>query len=219
MYPKEIYEQAMMLRRNGLSLSQVYDITGVARSTLKGWFSKNSRKDHREYADPKQLLDSFMDENNRNFFHDMYSYLLGFFLIRGKLYKHNDTWELSFFVDEKLFRNFNNKYKFLFGRGFFSIKDKKQAFSLYAKYLDKLFPPNKCLQEWQMSIINISELFKGMVHSFYIKDGYYRIRFKDDNSKMIFKGCCIQLGIAFIENDHIIEIKDRESWIKLRRLY
>jgi hypothetical protein len=219
MYKKDIYEQAMMLKRNGLKTIQVHSITGVPISTLKGWFRKNSRKDHREYADPLQLLESFKDENNRNFLYDIYSYLLGFYLIRGHLYEHGDTWELSFFISDHLFKNFNNKFKFLFGRGFFIIKNKKQAFSLYSKYLDKLFPKPKELKEWQTRILNITELFKGMVHTVDIKDGYFRIRCNDDNALRVFQGCCIQLGIAFQKNGNIIEVTDRESWLRIRRIY
>jgi hypothetical protein len=217
MHREEVYEQAMALKRNGLKIKQIHEITGVARSTLNDWFRGNVRKKPLNIHDP---IDTFIDQfhgNARNKAFDAYSYTLGFYFARGHIYKNKRTYEMSFHIPEEKFYKFKDAFEFLFQKDI-RIQSHKNI-SIYGKHLDIFYTQEKELQVWQTKILNIPTLFKGMVDAFDIHNEVYTFKTTNEKVQAMFRGCCSQFGISFSETESgKTEISSKYSLNRIKKI-
>lgn len=198
MHNKNTYEQALGLKRNGLKIKQIHDITGVAKSTLRDWFSGKTKKSTINIHDPVDIILNEFDGNARNKALDAYSYTLGFYFSRGHIYKNKRTFELSFHVDQERSKKFLDAFYFIFNdkKKVDNNADKK-SISIYGKDLQIFYPQVKEIQLWQTKIIDLPKLFKGMVDAFDVAGDCYIFKTNNDKIQNMFRGCCSQFGMSF----------------------
>jgi len=199
MHHEDIYKNALALKRNGLKIKQIHEITGVAKSTLTDWFTGKVRNSPINIHDPIDTLLHSFDGKARNKAIDAYSYTLGFYFSRGHIYKNKRTYELSFHVSSKRISKFKDAFQYLFGK---DIKIKMdRTVSIYGKNLEALYGHEKEIQLWQTNILVLPMFFKGMVDAFDCDDERYVFKTNNEKIQFMFRGCCTQFGIKFSETE------------------
>jgi hypothetical protein len=215
MHDHILYKQVITLKRNGLSITQIHDITNLPLSTIKDWIYKKTRISQSFFEDSLSFLNYLADGKDRKTIYDFYSFLLGFYFANGNIYKHNNTYKLCFYINAEHFKQFNNFFKYIFNKNFKLCPKTKKLLSVYNKNYILLFPKNKQIT-WQESILDIHYLFMGLLKNHTIKNN--EIIFKHDNEIIqLFKGCCYQLQIPFIHQNNSIIIKYKENIKKLSK--
>lgn len=199
MHRKEVYDQAMSLKRNGLKIRQIHEITGVAKSTLNDWFNGKVKKNPIDIHDPIDAVLSPFDGKARNKAIDAYSYTLGFYFARGHIYKNKRTFELSFHVNPEKFKKFKDAFEYLFQ------KDIKitygRSISIYGRHLEALYGQDKEIRVWQTNVLSLPMMFKGMIDAFDAKENVYTFKTNNEKVQNMFRGCCSQFGFKFDETE------------------
>lgn len=200
MYEKDIHEQVLSLKRNGLKITEIHNITGVPYNTIRNWVNRKTKKFNDNLINGKSILEHYISQNARKKGHQFYSYTLGFYFSKGNIYENKRTYELAFHIDKNKIKYFEECFKKLYDKSISYDNNKNiQSISIYWNKIPKLYSINKDIEIWQMDFLDIKWFFKGLVDPFLNNYEQYIFKCSNDKVKDIFKGCCIQVGIN-IEN-------------------